>query len=449
MVTGAKRWRFGSTARSRSLVLLALGVVKVATVTQLRQLVLPGTADVQTVRNACKDLRDTGLVESVGKATGTGPSGRPVSEQLWNLTTAGLATAAAELDRPLGEMGGTAREAARVGAAHAVKVTDTIDAFLQSPPQPTKPIVRRARPPADGPTSPLTGRPPGLGTLHGWRTEVTLPVTGTFTTPGRGSLRADAVLTAPEEGLPVLFVEVDNGTEPPATVADKIARYRRFFQRTIKDHDGEHVPLWSTVWQASGREGLPPVAFVFTKQVGPKAMRARIHEVARLSSEHWQGSWQAGHYTPNGEDSDGYRDYEDMVPVLATTLSRLRQHGPCGAIWWRFGHGTAESLTDALHNPDNRSAFFRREEQRREVRRAIEEKRVRREERREKRREASKWSCPTCEDDVYPDDAPHLVRGDECPYCRRQRERRAAEQAEAEAERERERRSGLFGWLRG
>src|SRR5262249_20294171 len=121
VMTGTTRWRFGSTARTRRLVLLALGVVKVATAAQLRQLVVPGTADVQTVRNACKDLRDAGLLESVGKVTGTNLSGRSVSEQLWNLTTAGLAVAATELDRPLGEMGGTAREAARAGATHAVK----------------------------------------------------------------------------------------------------------------------------------------------------------------------------------------------------------------------------------------------------------------------------------------------------------------------------------------
>ncbi|MEV8211128.1 hypothetical protein AB0P40_39730 [Streptomyces sp. NPDC079189] len=36
--------------------------------------------------------------------------------QLGNLTTAGLAAAAVELDRPVREMGGTAREAAKAGA---------------------------------------------------------------------------------------------------------------------------------------------------------------------------------------------------------------------------------------------------------------------------------------------------------------------------------------------
>src|SRR4051794_9456009 len=74
-VGGTPRWPYGSTARVRSLVLLALGVVRVATASQLRQLVLPGTADAQTVRNACKDLKGAGLVESVGSTSRPGKSG--------------------------------------------------------------------------------------------------------------------------------------------------------------------------------------------------------------------------------------------------------------------------------------------------------------------------------------------------------------------------------------
>ncbi|MEU0002708.1 replication-relaxation family protein [Streptomyces microflavus] len=62
-----------------------------------------------------------------------------------------------------------------------------------------------------------------------------LRVSGTFATPAGGNLRAYAVLTAPEAGVPVLFVEVDNHTEPEALVARKIESYRRFFQRTTKD----------------------------------------------------------------------------------------------------------------------------------------------------------------------------------------------------------------------
>ncbi|WP_260848451.1 replication-relaxation family protein [Streptomyces sp. SLBN-118] len=144
----ARQWPYKSTGRVRALVLLALGVVKVATAEQLRQLVLPGTADAQTVRNTCKDLRHAGLVESVGKTSRPGKAGQPVAQQLWNLTTAGLAAAAAELGRPVREMGGTARDAAKAGAAHALAVTDTIGAFRQSPPLATRPVARRGTTPA-------------------------------------------------------------------------------------------------------------------------------------------------------------------------------------------------------------------------------------------------------------------------------------------------------------
>ncbi|MFF2433417.1 replication-relaxation family protein [Streptomyces sp. NPDC058107] len=96
----------------------------------------------------------------------------------------------------------------------------------------------------------MPARPRGLGHLRGWETEVALPVTGTFTTPDRGSLRADAVLTAPEDLVPVLFVEVDNHTEPAAVVAAKIDPYQRFFRRQVKNDQGRDVPLWSTLWAA-------------------------------------------------------------------------------------------------------------------------------------------------------------------------------------------------------
>ncbi|MER0429571.1 replication-relaxation family protein [Streptomyces microflavus] len=291
---GASVWPYKSTSRNRGLVLLALGVVKVATAEQLRQLVLPGTADVQTVRNVCKDLRSVGLVESVGRTSFTGMSGRPVWRDLWNLTTAGLASAATELGRPVKEMSGIARDAAKAGAPHALAVTDTIDAFCQFPPQPTKPIARRTTP-VPAPVRELPARPAGLGHLRGWETEVPLPVSGTFTTPARGSLRADAVLTAPEAGVPVLFVEVDNHTEPDAVVAWKIESYRRFFQRTTKDHRGRDAPFWQTLWDDSGRDGHPPLALVFAKNgVSPEARMNRMKKIRDLSTACWQGTWHSG-----------------------------------------------------------------------------------------------------------------------------------------------------------
>lgn len=160
--------------------------------------------------------------------------------QLWNLTTAGLAASESELGRPVREMGGTAREAAKADVMHALAVTDTIDSFRQSPPLPTKTVARRTT--VLEQVRELPTQPAGLGHLRGWETEAALPVVGTFTAPGKGSLRADTVLQAPEDIMPVLFVEVDNHTEPPATVARKIERYRAFFRRKVRDQ-GREVEL--------------------------------------------------------------------------------------------------------------------------------------------------------------------------------------------------------------
>ncbi|MET3987883.1 replication-relaxation family protein [Streptomyces sp. PvR034] len=67
-------------------------------------------------------------------------------------------------------------------------------------------------------------RPAGLGLLAAWTTEVTLPVGSTFGAPAQGGLRADAVFALPGTHVPLLFLEVDNGTEPPSVLADKIRR---------------------------------------------------------------------------------------------------------------------------------------------------------------------------------------------------------------------------------
>ncbi|MFI8008377.1 replication-relaxation family protein [Streptomyces sp. NPDC086010] len=459
---GKSAWPYRSTAKARGLVLLALGIVKVATAEQLRQLVLPGTADVQTVRNACKDLRSVGLVESVGRTSHMNEAGRPVWRDLWNLTTAGLASAASEVGRPVKEMGGTARDAAKAGAPHALAVTNTIDAFRQSPPLPTQPVARRPATttvPVPEQVRPLATRPPGLGHLRGWETEVALPVSGTFTTPARGSLRADAVLTAPEDGVPVLFVEVDNHTEPAAVVARKIENYRRFFQRTVKDHHGVDVPFWSSRWDDSPRDGYPPLAFVFAKNVSPDTAMNRMKSIHDLSTRCWQGHWHSGS-SYDRASRDGYRDYDRTIPVLATTLARLQQHGPHGPVWWRFGHPALdalgqpafESLEQALDNPGDYRAYGVREGQRRIEHQAQAERERLEKEEAKRRREAAAWPCPTCGRKVRPDDDWETrPTGSDCSVCtsisRREQEDAAARAAEEEG-REEARRNGLFGFLR-
>jgi hypothetical protein len=427
--------------------LAALGVVKVATPDQIRRLMCPGTKDAATVRGGLKDLEAEKLVISPGSAVSVREDGVRVTEKLWTLTPAGLEAAAVVLDRPAREMGGTAKAAAASGAKHARAVTDTLAAFLQTPPEPTQPVARKhqlapATPPADPPPP---APPQGLGPLAAWSTEAVLPVGGTFLAPARGSLRADAVFASPgRELVLLLFVEVDNGTEGPPIVADKIARYARFFARKVS-LNGRDVPLWRTVWPATGREGYPPVALVFTKNVGQLAMQARMREVGRLARDHWRGTWNGDDYPPKGEKADGYRDYDQAVPLLATTLKLLATHGPRGPVWWRYGHAAWQTLADALDNPDDYSAYSVRSEARRTAQEAELERARREAEQGRREAEAAKWECPTCHRYVYPE--PGLTPGGECRPGTNYRRRTTAEAAQEHAQQP-PIGGGFFGWRR-
>lgn len=420
---GSKVRRYGSTGRTRTMCLAALGVVKVATPDQIRRLMCPGTKDAATVRGGLKDLEDERLVISPGSAVRVNEAGVRVTEKLWTLTPAGLEAAAVVLDRPAREMGGTARAAAASGAKHARAVTDVLDAFLQTPPEPTQPVARKTLPaPAPAPDD-LVKRPEGLGPLTAWSTEATLPVAGTFLSPARGSLRADMVFASPGHDVPLLFVEVDNGTEGPPIVADKIERYRRFFARRVS-LAGREVALWRTVWPAPAREGYPPVALVFTKNVGKLAMQTRMREVGQLARDHWRGTWEGDGRAPEGEQPDGYRDYDGKVPLLATTLKLLAAHGPHGPVWWRYGHSTWQSLADALDNPDDFRAYSVCADARRKAEEADLERARREREEHRRRMEAGKWVCPTCQRYAYPEAG--LTSGGECRPCLNYRQRTAA-----------------------
>ncbi|RSS85687.1 hypothetical protein EF919_37800 [Streptomyces sp. WAC02707] len=263
-----------------------------------------------------------------------------------------------------------------------------------------------------------------------------LPVGGTFLSPARGSLRADMVFASPGHDVPLLFVEVDNGSEGPGIVADKVARYRRFFARRVPAHSGTglEVPLWRTVWLDSPRDGHPPVVLVFTKTMSEEAMLTRMREIGSLAREHWRGEWIAD-YAPKGEKPDGYRDYQGTIPLLATTLRQLAAHGPHGPVWWRYGHPVLQSLTDALDNPDDYRAYSVRDQARRQ---AEQERKNREYEARRRALEAAKWTCPTCQHSVYPDD--DLTPGGECRPCLN--DRRAAAEAAPEQP---PARGGLFG----
>ncbi|MFE7529365.1 replication-relaxation family protein [Kitasatospora sp. NPDC057542] len=329
----------GSTTALRSDVLGALGVLKVATADQLQRLLRPGAASNKAIRQALGDLALHGLVASDGNTRDR--------HKTWRLEgTVGLEAAGQVLGLPRADMGSTARGAGRSGAQHAMAVNETVLAFVR------------------GGTAPEAAG--GVGTVTDWATEVEFLLPG-----GRRKVRPDAVWQAPEIGVPVLMVEVDRSTMAPERVAAKFTAYRELFRTKVKSTDpalAEQDPADRTVhwWRRTypgphTRPGYPPVALVVTG-AGPVALANRQEAVADLSAECWRGTgWTV---TQDDNDGDGWREYDDAVPVLATTLELLAEHGPLGPVWWRYGRPGRHSLLDALENPDNRAAYNQRQKAR-------------------------------------------------------------------------------------
>jgi hypothetical protein len=359
--------------RDREDVLRVLGVLKVATATQIMELVRPHLADNKAIRNALLALQADKLVLSEGSTAGpAGKFGAPdrrgaPSQKLWGLEPAGLEAAAGYLQRGMEKTGGRARGAGRGGAPHAMAVNDTIVAF-----------TRGGR---------LPGAPAGIGSVDSWRTEVAHPLSSS----GKRNVRADAVFQDKHAGLPLLMVEVDRYTEPAHVLADKVGAYADFYARRVNDPalpgspfprrrtDGEGtVAHWTTLYPRTGLPGLPPLAIVLTG-AGPTALDNRIRTVAQLSREHWAPQRRTGYFSyPVDPGGDFHLDYTGRIPLVMTTLDRLKQHGPVGPCWYRIdGHHREEGmpLLQALTDVHTEDEYDQRQEQREQAAKAEKKRR--------------------------------------------------------------------------
>ncbi|MFD8085351.1 hypothetical protein ACFV4F_27045 [Kitasatospora sp. NPDC059722] len=110
---------------------------------------------------------------------------------------------------------------------------------------------------------------------------------------------------------------------------------------------------WRRAYPGHARAGFPPVALVVT-DAGPLALANRQQAVADLSADCWRGRWRR---EVRDYNDDGWRECDDAVPVVATTLELLAGHGLLGPVWWRFGRSGQHSLIEALENPNNRAAY--------------------------------------------------------------------------------------------
>ncbi|MFJ5787942.1 replication-relaxation family protein [Streptomyces hydrogenans] len=378
----------GSSNDLRADVLRVLGVLKVVTADQIQRLSLPHLTYRHTLkptpakrkeartashRAAVNDLRRHGLAIDGGRTRG--------GEETRLLTKDGLAAAAIELDREMEEIGGMPKSAGRFGASHSMTVNETVIALIR--PKPNLDKVMREPAEAVAAARAAVDAPDGIGTLASYATEVALPVKGTWKNPAIGSVRADLVLTAPQAGVPLLFIEVDNCTEEAALVAAKFDKYLRFFLRKEKDTDGVERPLWRTRWSAPAPEEYervhPPVLLVF-HEAGQRSAKRQMVKVANLTRHQWQGVWH---------EEGGHHSYDRRIPIVATTLQELREHGPAGPAFWRFGRDHRQPLLDAIGNP-RRDAYLARRRQ------AAREEERRRGEQAAAEREARRPVCANC-----------------------------------------------------
>ncbi|MGW0664603.1 hypothetical protein [Streptodolium elevatio] len=170
----------------------------------------------------------------------------------------------------------------------------------------------------------------------------------------------DLVVRGPDTaGVPVLLVEVDRGTESVAELVVKVRRYVEWFELLAPKADAKEADrarrsggaevnsfrLWSRVYPATGREGYPPLAFVFTGTTPAQ----RASRIERLKDGAWP--FIAGRYYNRTNDDITALDYHQAVPVVVTELEHLDAHGAGARVWKRLGRGDWQTLTDALDNP--------------------------------------------------------------------------------------------------
>ena len=344
----AKAYQNGSTNPLRHNILQVLGVLKVGTVKQVWWLAQPDHEQRSTVASGLRDLLDNKLAEKRGTTSGLPPieervtadpaapkpprpKGKPkrqpvrpagAGEVIWGLTDLGLDAAKSTLPSSR-KVGGRARSVGRAtGAPHTMAVNNVIMTF----------------------TSPVTPGEP-IGTIADWVTEAPHPL------PGDRGVFADAVLTAPTHGVPLLLVEVDLHNETPEFIAEKIDRYAEYCALTYNGPKPEgqfaaveKLPVWRRRYPTAGPDSLPPIALVLGG-AGALGVNNLATKVKNLTRRHWNP-------TSPSRSRDPLFDFTGSIPIMYCHLDALLERGPHASIWWRFGSHDWQTLADALANTE-------------------------------------------------------------------------------------------------
>jgi hypothetical protein len=150
--------------------------------------------------------------------------------------------------------------------------------------------------------------------------------------------------------------------------------------------------MWRTRWTApatwSGDEAHPPVLLVCNR-IGERNPKRTIPRLQELTRHLWQG-----------ERAEGFHVYDGSIPIIATGLKQLREHGPAGPVFLPFGRDHMQPLREAIGNPRREvaearareAARVREEEYQAQVRRAAQERAAKKAAEREARRPV----CTNC-----------------------------------------------------
>ncbi|MEV5952008.1 hypothetical protein [Streptomyces sp. NPDC051993] len=192
-----------------------------------------------------------------------------------------------------------------------------------------------------------------------------------------------------------MLLEVDRGAEDAHEVVHKLRRYADGFRLLPSDagerikrlaraggsgHVDHELRLWRRYSPATGREGTPPVAFVFADTTDAKGANT-----VKALEEGGRRYWAPRRYEVYQRGLTA-RDYGQVVPVVFTVLEQLQEHGADAAVWRRLGRAGEQKLAAALDNPGGESLF------RRQVAQADAEE----EQQRAADREARRPQCKRC-----------------------------------------------------
>ncbi|MFC7934051.1 replication-relaxation family protein [Streptomyces cinereoruber] len=231
----------------------------------------------------------------------------------------------------------------------------------------------------------LTGA--GYGTPLSWQTEIAHKLPYGYTQ------YADLTMRAPDAGVPAMLLEVDRVTEPVDDLVDKLRRYNDWFELLAPKADADQEKaarrrgsavhdfrLWSRIYPATGHEGYPPVAFVFTGKTAEQR-ESRMRRLEQAGRRYFAG-------TPYPWAGFTAVDYHQAVPVVVTELERITADpaGAGGPVWRRLGRQEWQTLSEALDNPDGERLYRVQEEQ----------SRRRQAERKAAEREAKRPACTQC-----------------------------------------------------